>query len=643
MRWLDDADIDLDSIREGREIDRYKAAAYKTVDIFSGIVGRRLLLVPGDSPATDTQRIFINFKSPNYYQDIEHELAHILFQSDPIACAMFVEEYTDRVLRALKKAGVKATPQRKARLAKSLHTIINITEDHRINSLWGLLYPGSYAIIREQDRASGQRALSKAHESIVSLYFVVATGLDPEPGELDRFRAYCVEALSKVELRGFDATLMIAKWLIGCFVSEIVRQEKNLPSPEPPKGSPTTCEDSGGEPGQGGRPLWSPEAPKSSQKERAEALSKLINQMGELPKEVDKKVSDVEPPKTPAIGSTEKARGLKNAAMKLDIHKEDVVAASLEQSQADMADVVKNVMQVMSGNMSRDHWIRKEIGARVVFKDVRARDVVGYKKTPLSPEDQLTIRRLRAVFNRVMGRRKSILEDSGGELDISAFIERKMTGHPVPCFRQEVRGRGFKVIILLDRSGSMYSHKAQTERACRVIFKSLAYPFVDLAIWGFNSLDDGQIDICRYNPKLEVFDSDKSKLGGFTPLHLAVRVGARYLEVGAESKHMIVATDGYPVYSRGDGKHYGSEQLMNFVREDVRRVQKRGVNVTGVIFGEDPDKDEDENYRGWGVKNSDMAHMFGPRRNWRRIEPDRMGQDLVKLVSSSFLNYLRTG
>ncbi len=638
MRWLDEDSLDLDATRSGREMDRYKAAAYKTVDIFSGIVGRRLLLVEGDRPATDTQRIFINFDSPNYYQDVEHEIAHILFQSDPIAIGMFVEEYTDRVLRALKKAGIMATPGRKSKLAKSLHTIIGITEDHRVNSLWGLLYPGSYAIIREQDREVGKRALFQAHQSIVSLYFVVATGLDPEPGDLDRFRAYCVEALSKVELRGFDATLMVAKWLVGCFVSEILREEKNLPPPEPPKDAPTTCPDSNGG-NQENRTLWSPKAPRASQEERAEALSKLINQMGTLPKEVENKVSDVERPKIPAAGSTEKARDLKDTAMRLDIHNGDAVAAQLDQSQSDMKDVIKNVMNAISGNMTRDHWIRKEVGARVVFKDVRERDVKGYKKTPLTTEDLTTIRRLRAVFNRVMGRRKFILEDSGGELDVGAFIERKMTGHPVPCFRQETRGRGFKVIILLDRSGSMYRYKSQTERACRVIFRSLAYPFVDIAIWGFNSLDSGQVDIVRYNPKLETFDSDKSKIGGFTPLHLAVRVGARYLEVGDESKHMIVATDGVPVYSRGDGKHYGSAQLMNFVREDVRRVQKRGVNVTGVIFSEDSNNDET-----WGtVSDKEMTHMFGPRRNWKRIGAERMGQDLVRLVSSSFLNYLRSG
>lgn len=630
MNWIEEEETDFTAIRE---LDKYKAAAYKTVEIFSEIIGRPIPLIEGARPETDLQRIWVNFDSPNYYQDVEHELAHNLFQSDPIAKDMFVREYTTRVIKALRKEGINASQERKSVLAHSLATIINLVEDHRVNSLWGAIYPGSYAIIRHQDREVATGMLPKAHENLVTLLCVVETGLDPGPGELSRFQPYCVEALSKAERRGFEATLMVSKWLVGCFVSEIIRQEKNQPPAEPPKESPKTCGDQGDQKKTGKQSLWNPPAPDASSKERAQALNQLIEQLGALPEKLQRKTSDVQPPSTPPTGSTEKARKLKDAAMKLDIHKDAAVTATLNQSEQDMEEVLKKAMNVIGSGMSKDKWIRKEVGARVVFKDVTQRDVTEYKKHPLPAEDLITIRRLRAVFNRVMGRRKTILDDHGAALDVGAFIERKLTSHPVPCFRQEVRGRGFKVLVMLDRSGSMWSHKEQTERACRILFRALNYPFVDLAIWGWNSLDSGQIDIARYDPKLELFDSDKSKIAGVTPLHLAVRVGARYLEIGSEVKHLILTTDGEPHYSRGDGKYYSSDQLMTFAREDIKRTQKNGVNVTGVIFG-----------KGWGtMSDAKMNLVFGSRRNWRRIQSERMGQDLVRTVTASFLAYLRTG
>jgi hypothetical protein len=628
VRWIDNEPQDLD-----REVDPHKAAAYKTVDIFARIVGRPITLLEGKRAETDLQRIWINFDSPNYYQDAEHELAHVLFRSDPIAKEMFVREYTTRVIKALRKDKIVVSPARVNILAQSIATIINLVEDHRVNSLWGVIYPGSYAIIRAQDREVATQILPKAHENLVNLLLVTETGLNPAPGELDRFRPYCVEALSKAERRGFEATLMVSKWLIGCFVSELIRQEKNQPPATPPKGTPNTCGDQGNQKTQKKKSLWNPPPPKASKQERAEALNKLIDKLGALPEALQKKTSDVQPPSTPATGSTEKARILKDAAMKLDIHKDADVTATLDKSEADMDQVLKAAMDFIGTGMSKDKWIRKEVGARVVFKDVNARDIVGFAKNPLLPEDLTTIRRLRALFNRVMGRRKMILDDHGSALDVGAFIERKLTGHPVPCFRQEVRGRGFKVLVLLDRSGSMYYHKEATERACRILFRALNYPFVDLAIWGWNSLDAGQIDIARYDPKLEVFDSDKSKIAGVTPLHLAVRVGARYLELGSEVKHMILTTDGQPHYQRGDGKHYNGEQLMLFAREDIKRTRRNGVNVTGVIFGS-----------GWeAMDDAQMNLIFGAPRNWKRIEAKRMGPDLVRVVTTNFLSYLRTG
>ena len=156
---------------------------------------------------------------------------------------------------------------------------------------------------------------------------------------------------------------------------------------------------------------------------------------------------------------------------------------------------------------------------------------------------------------------------------------------------------------------------------------------MDLHIWGWSSLDAGQVDIARFDPRLEVFDTAKSRVRGVTPLHLAIHVGARFMETGAEAKHLIVTTDGQPVFARRDGGHYGDSQLKAFARREVRQARKKGINVTGVLISGE-----------WhSLSDDEMRFMFGNRRHWHRMSDNQFGRDLIRLVTTSFTGYLKRG
>jgi hypothetical protein len=257
----------------------------------------------------------------------------------------------------------------------------------------------------------------------------------------------------------------------------------------------------------------------------------------------------------------------------------------------------------------------------------------------LSLEDQEAVKRLRATFFRVMGRRRSQLEDVGVSLDVPSYIERRLTHNPIPIFRTNGTGRGFKALVLIDRSSSMQGTRTkQAERACRVISRALRFPFVESHIWGFQALDAGQVDITRFEPGMEVFTTARSKVGGYTPLHTAIRVAVRFMEDGTEAKQLFVISDGFPTFVSKGRKAYNTKQLMSFVRAEVRRARQHGVSVTGVMIGKETQRGVRSE-----VRPRSMSWMFGSPKHWHLMAGRKLGNDLVRLVSRSFTEYLKSG
>ena len=201
-----------------------RKVAHKTTDIFSGITGKRLVLKESKSAHTDGKNIGIPFDDPMFYEHLEHELAHVLFETDPMAYGLFIKEYTERIAKIMEKSGAPVSDDDVALLRHGLGRIINITEDHRVNSLWGLLYPGSFDVIKRQDKELTEGI--KEHEGVCNMFMRLEGGWEPTDGPMSRFVPFMEEALDKVECRGFEATLMVSKWLVANLVSEIIRESK---------------------------------------------------------------------------------------------------------------------------------------------------------------------------------------------------------------------------------------------------------------------------------------------------------------------------------------------------------------------------------------------------------------------------------
>lgn len=588
-----------------------KSVAYKTVDTFAGITQRKLWLKHEDNVAyTDGHCITVDLNDPHMYRRVEHELSHILFKSDGLAKVRFVSEYAEKILKASQVNGMELN---EAAVRELLDFTLNLLEDHRVDCLWGMLYPGSAMLQKQLRRNLTQMFVSGCHESFLLYLLCVEGGCEIPSGRLDVYRPLFETALKQVEYKGFLASLITAKWLVTQLVTEIINQTR-----QPPPSSGTG----------GVGVLFSPGKPKSgaTPEERVAGLVELLK-CAKIPDPVREEKADVKPFKEP--GADVRAKQLTEMALSEGLLDSVKLNEALAASQKEMEGILEKAREAIRVVTNKDDWIRKDALMKVVFHDIHANDVKAHAP-PMTFDDQETVRRLRSVFMRVMGRRRYALDDSGVEVDVEAFIERIVSQLPVPCFRQEERGRGFKSLLLLDRSSSMAGLRTkQAERACRVIARALKFPFVQTDVWGFQSLENGQVDISRFDRLLEAYTSAQSKVTGNTPLHVAIRLASRYLEQGDESKQLIILTDGEPHFVQKSGSRVPISTLQFWVRDAVQNARRRGINVTCLMIGTLVPKDK-------------LHRMFGPSTNWKIISEDRLSSDLVSLVSSSFVRYLKS-
>lgn len=637
------SDVDLDALyNEGLKA-RTNGPVYKTVETFAGITGRKLWLKSSATAQTDGHEILAPLDDPYAYQLVEHELAHILFQSNTTGKISFMKGFVDQTNSSLQRNGLPLLDaDQTSSLYELLNTVVGVLEDVRVESLWGLLYPGSYAIMQKMHGEHLRPQLKNAHRTLAAFIVIASAGLDIPSGEFDRYRPALEEAMRKVERRGFTATLIVSKWLVQKLVDEAVRRARgirsdpsaqqaarNLAQQALNKQKPTAGEKSDGnlpDPDGNTEPPpsdFQPEPVSADASQRREALADLVSREG-TPSALVVVADDWKPPKYPSREDDQQGKRMAKAA--LDAKTGDgEMDAFLALSERKMAERVEELREVLAGQLEVEGWMTKNTFGKVNLKDVKAG-----RSTRLEAPDLAAANRLRALFHRVLGRRKSMLHDTGSAIDVMSYIEAQVSKQPAPCFVQEDRGRGFKVLVLIDRSSSMAGEKTrEAERACKVLTRALDFPFVEFHVWGFQSHKDGELDLTRFDRRAMAFSTKEAKVGGNTPLHLALRVAVRFMELGDESKQIIVITDGWPSFASKKGS-FGTKTLSRFVRDEVLRARRVGMNVTGVVIGND-------------MKDANLSYMLGPQKNWKRMTAGRLGEGLVQVATSSFTKYLRNG
>ena len=686
-------------------------AAMKTVSTFSHLLGRKMHLKAAKFAYTDGTEIGAPVDHDYFYEFVEHEISHNLFKSNFEAKKTFCDQYVLQVSKALAAFGSVMSNDDRNHLASMVGTVLNIIEDHRVNSLWAMLYPGSYKRLEEFSRSVVEKKKATAHDDIISFFLCVAYNAKMPAGVFDRFESAMVASLKKVERKGPGATFVVGKWLMTQIVTEMIRITKGLPPP--PKAGKSTMktdiddmsdnpggdagddasddagDDAGddgagdgaddappspGKPGDGpGKPSgggkdqqpddtaqfsskpqpsaskgdgngsgaggadWEPPKLDAAPEERIDAFKKLLDAartMGQAQKSpmqaALERVNNDKPSAVKRAGEETEARKLVADAYSTDVTNKALFDAFLDKSEGDMTkvmDAIQDALEQVAEPSERD-WSTRNVGAKVQFRDITART---YNPPPLGDEDRRTVARMKEVFHRVKNRTAKTLAEDGVEIDVQALIAHKVSGQAGPVFRTDVSGRGFKVLVLTDRSSSMQGPPSDAvERAARILRGSLKIQNVELHSWGFHG-SGGRVHLSRIAPNLDVADSHEMPAIGTTPMATAIRVAVNWMSTGYEKKHLILLTDGEPDHNDnldGGGSSYTA------VQQEMRRARKMSIDTTTLVIG-------------GGIDTAACRTMFGHDRHWKRVKQGQKFEGLTKtmvdLVSSSFIHHLKNG
>lgn len=623
-----------------------KTLCYKLVSVFSGIVGKKIFLKDSFTGVarTDGSMIEVPLKDKNNYEHTEHELSHILFKSSAIAAIDFKKEYSEKVESiVLKRKGDASFDAYHFR--SSLDSIMGILDDERVISLWGTLYKGSEIIQRKMKHEQARSLLPIAHKNIINLLYLMAANHDVKPGKLDRYKPYLIEALLRVRYSDYYGVLTTTKWLVSKLLIEMIREKQgkapypcnqklNTPSLQMGKDSNSdSSKEIKKESGEEGdvpsgeddsHVLWNPEDDVTMQ-EKADAFNDMVN--GILHKSSGEKKLDLSYQVESKYKSTydeEAARNMVKAAMSLDVNNNEKIESALSKSKKVMNEITQKAKQAFktSQDVQEDDRLKNGCFSKIIFKDIKQNENV----IPIVYDgDAEVIRRLKALFIKVMGKNQYKSHDEGAEINVPLYINRRIGGGDAPVFMDSVTGRGFQSILLIDRSSSMEGKRTQlAERGCRIISKSLKFPFVDLAVWGFQGRDNGVV-ITRFERNKEVFDSPDAEVYGNTPLHVALRAAVNALLPGSKKKHIFILTDGHPTHSNSNNI-FGRKTLMKFIAATTKDARSRGIGVTCFAIDD-------------AMPDKDLSMMFGSH-HWSKITEKNISTGMVDLVSSSFIRYL---
>lgn len=597
--------------------------AFKTVATFAELTRKKLWLNDAPTPSTNGRAeglaIHAPFNSPYFYRMVEHALAHILFESNAAGRAAFITQYLDTTTKALAAKGLPPlTEDEEVALKSLISTVVGLLEDARVESLWGQLYPGSLALLREMSKAQiSTKMVQYAHRSLEAFLIVSAAGLTPPTGPFTPYAEPLKEALLRVEQKSFAATLVVAREFVARLVDERLRELRTkqkqvaqqllskLSGPVPPE-SATTRRSS------------------SSRQEtglRRAALGTLLETGDNTPSAMTAIPKDWAE-QTFQTASAKRA-GVQTAAAVMDLKLSDPseVEGFLKETSREAEEQVQEILQKLklAEPETDKSWLSKDARAQVNFTDVS-----GAPETRLEAGDLATVNRLRSIFVRVQGRKRHLLRESGLGVDVSAYVAGSLSRVPEPCFVSEEPGRGYKVLLLLDRSASMAGEKTvRAERACRVLSHALRFPFVELHVWGFQAHKQA-LDLTRFDRQRLAFQTENARVGGSTPLHLALRVGTRFMSTGSEFKQIIILTDGWPSHGNLEGSALAMQRL---VRAEVTTARRLGMHITTVVIGKD-------------MTDAGLNFMLGANR-WKRMQKNKLGDELIRVVTSSFTQYLR--
>lgn len=635
---------------------------YDLVKLAGHIVQRPLVLHVGDEAEnitrayTDGTNIFIPKRHPQRRIVTKHEISHIYFKSNIPLRLIFV---TDMIARIEKESGnTSFDPATKSKLVDDLCFVINIFDDLRVNSLWGLLYPGDGA---ELDgwylHDVGPRMLKKAEEDfpngdishLFTYIILLCLGQPAKSTEWGEFAEDIQWAANQVYFKTFNASLLLVQDLILNIIRKSIQKTSTPNNPtDRPDSDPELQKalDSTGSGDVAANPeldqLMKDRIGGEGEKSGVSLLTKT--ESGQRPDpsfEDDNAGFDFRVKSNPG-----------NSDLDADLEELQEIEAGLGPSRANLEKILqsfeeralKDLLEIQKAttgtydlqrgrNFENEYdYLKKSVKANVQFVDIKHDRLVHEGRR----DRQIELHKLRDVglrwrkfFLRVMGTLSHKTEEVGYELITDLYVQQKIGKEPLSCFKTDISGRGFRANILVDMSGSMASHFNTVEDLAHVLQTALNFPFVDLRVWGFNSRQAGTVTIYRFPKNAEGLRANAVSVEGITPLSQAIQIAGRDLARHRDDNHLFVLSDGFPYYKLEGGRDVNTKALMNWTHDAVQELRQQKVHVYCFMLGSKTPGPE------W------MDKMFG-RGFWKNVNLDTTYDKAFSLITDRFLQFLRT-
>lgn len=653
VKWFDKGSDAFS--QEYLEYSRDIGVCYDLVRLASHVLKRNYLRLKVGSEkdgivhaATDGKTIFLPKLHPQRRIAVKHEISHLYFKSNIPLRLIFVQ---DMIARIEKESNKTFDPLTKNKLVDDLCFVINIFDDIRVNSLWGLIYPGDGQDMTEWYHGDvGPRMAERAKEDFpdgdiphLFTYIILLTlGQEAKSKEWGEFENDIKYAGGQVHYKTFNAALLLVRDLILKIVRKV--QEKEKP-PDQPKANPTDRQDDdpelqAAEDSTGGGDSSPDEDIDDLVKARSPDTKSDVSSAVQILSRVEsanRPSSDFQDDnagfdfkQAPSLSGKDLEKDLKDVLAQMDQDLDDVLP-DLEQSALDQVDEIQKAIAEKSSvpagqsGMTDGEWLRKSVKAKVNLHEIKQSEVV---PVTLTPEEMDTALRWKKFFQRVLGALSHRTEESGYELIADLYVQQKLGREPLSCFKVDTTGRGFRINLCVDMSGSMYLRFHEVQKLAKVLQIALSFPFVKLGVWGFNSKAAGEVDIYKFPSNAAGLSSARSRVDGVTPLSQAIQVVGRDLVGHRDDNHMFVLSDGVPVYAITAGRTMATKALINWTHDAVVELRQQKVKTYCFMIGQDT------------PNTTQMDHMFGVG-YWKKIRDDQIYGDAFGLITTKFLQFLR--
>lgn len=592
---------------------------------------------------TDGRDIYIPKNHPHRRIATKHELAHLYFNSNIPLRLLFVQDLVESL-----PDKDRLDEGTRSQLVNDLCFLINIFDDIRVNSLWGVLYPGD-----GRDMANWyfgdvaprmeEKALEHYEGDINKLFIyviLVSLGRDVPSTKWGKFKEKIQSAADSVHFKTFHACLLICKNLL----LEICKQHlKDLAEQESPNPTERKTEDPELQKAEGESKGFSPsEDIDKSIKDRLGKKESIVDVLKE-------EASTVSPPnfaddnagfdfqtafKVPKPKEYKEDFKYLNELQKKSIEEilEEEEDAALEM----LRDIQESLDNVPAYQPSALEHFSENVQGVVEVVTLRASGLPG----SVRPDWVRDVgRQWNLFFRHVACLAKNREEEFGSELIPDLYIQKRLQREPLEVFRNSSTGLGFRATILVDLSGSMKQALTQVEILLQVLRDAFDFPYAQINVLGFNSCTPGITTIYEYDK------SDKTVAGGInprglTPLPQAIRYAGNALSSHPEHSHLLVLSDGYPRFFTRDSRAVHLKALMSWTREAVHELIHKKVNIHCIMLGSD-------------VEDTDLEWMFGP--HWTRAyiptrirkeefldqDNDFLTTSIFEFLKTQFVRYLK--